>query len=172
MNCEKYKDRLPLYVLGEVQGDDLGTLEEHIRICSSCGLAVEELKSLISSLADSSDDDLTESEKLRLENNVYRALVRRSSSERTSQPKIISRLAPVVVRVAAVLVIFLFGYVSRSLVPVAEQSTATMAESVGSQVELAKYHRAVASQLRFSPDGLKAIAKGKSVLLTDLTREP
>ncbi len=160
MSCKRYKDALPLYVTGDLDPDEHSKLDEHLKVCPRCRTEFEKFSDVVAMLSPTGSDNLTDLEKLRLENAVYRRLAAESSGTRRT-PGIIG----IIIRVAAVLVIFFSGYGAQSLVSELDQDQQTLPGVIEASVGMMRQRPAIASRLRFSAEGLKVIARGKSALV-------
>ncbi len=159
MNCKRYKDALPLYATGDLDSSIREKLEEHLKVCPDCRAELEKLSDVVAMLSPTGSDSLTDIEKLRLENAVYRRLVAKSSGAYKSQ-----RVTGLIIRVAAVLVIFFSGYGVQSLVSGLDKDQQTMPGVFEASLSMSRQRQAIASRMRFSPEGLKVIARGQSAL--------
>ena len=112
MNCIRFKDRLPLLVLGELDPKEQEELERHIATCEECRKELEDLQEITAILNDEGRESLAELEQLRLENEIYRKLAVKALKENAPAT---GRVFKLLVRVAAVLVVFLAGYAAYPL---------------------------------------------------------
>jgi len=165
MNCGKHKDRIPLLILGDLEPAEREELEKHLQDCAMCRAELGKIREVARMLTPSDSEDLTDLEKLRLENQIYRKLALEATRDRGSEKRIWS--TRMFVRVAAAVAIFFLGYGAGPLVTMlgeGEQPTAQVAEA---PFDMTKYRQVVASGLRFSPEGLRIIARGRSALITE-----
>ncbi|MEW6411314.1 MAG: zf-HC2 domain-containing protein [Candidatus Zixiibacteriota bacterium] len=168
MNCGKYEEELALYAMGELNCGKAEELRLHMEGCESCRDTVREYENMMTAFTRSKESDLTEIEKLRLENSVFRHVaarfVLRSKGGR-------SRLVPYLLRVAAALVVFLFGYGVSHVFDSSNRPVPVTSLQMMSGLTEGEYRYTTAtSQLRFSAEGLKLIARGQSALPDKKTR--
>ncbi|MCK4606693.1 MAG: zf-HC2 domain-containing protein [candidate division Zixibacteria bacterium] len=160
MNCKRYKDALPMYAAGDLDSSERDKLEGHLKVCPDCRAELEKLSDVVTMLSPTGSDSLTDIEKLRLENAVYRRLAAKSSGANKTHG-----ITGLIIRVAAVLVIFFSGYGAQTLISGPDKDQQTMPGVFEASLGMMSRQRPViASGLRFSPEGLKIIARGKSAL--------
>lgn len=161
MNCDLYKDTLPLYASGDLGPKESEKLAQHLEVCPTCRAEYEKLSEIVAVLAPTDSERLTDLEKLRLENEVYRQLARKAN--RNHQQRKRSVAARVILPVAAAFLLFILGYSTRSLVSELHEGPHATARVIRPSGSSAQYQQALASGLRFSSQGLKAIAGDKTV---------
>ena len=156
MNCDPYKDSLPLYASGDLGPEESEKLAQHLDVCPTCRAEYEKLSEIVAALAPTDSERLTDLEKLRLENEVYIRLARKASETHLRRKKSVT--ARVVLRVAAAFLLFILGYSARSFVSELHEGPHASARVLRPSGSSAQYEQALASGLRFSSQGLKAIA--------------
>jgi anti-sigma factor RsiW len=162
MNCDLYKDSLPLYASGDLGPPESERLAQHLDVCPTCRAEYEKLTEIVAVLAPTDSERLTDSEKLRMENEVYRRLAQKAN--RNHQQRKTSVAARVILRVAAALLLFILGYSTRSLVSGLYEGPHATARVLRTSGSSAQYEQALASGLRFSSHGLKAIAGDRTAM--------
>ena len=160
MNCRKYQDKLALLALGDLPRAERETLEAHIKDCPACRSEYESLCEVVSLYSPQPEDKLTAIDKLTLENNVLHQLLKdRQSRKMRARPRTLTYL----LRLAAAILIFFAGYAAPAfMTQTISPRQATI--GVGEKILAGQQNRALVSGLRFSADGLKVIARGKSAL--------
>lgn len=156
MNCDSYKDTLPLFASGDLGPKESENLAQHLDACPTCRAEYEKLTEIVAALAPTDSERLTDLEKLRLENEVYRRFARKAN--RNHQQRKRSVAARVILPVAAAFLLFILGYSTRSFVSELYEGPHASAPALSSPRSVAVYQQALASGLRFSSQGLKAIA--------------
>lgn len=166
MNCKKYINLLPLYVTGDLDKAELDDVKAHLKLCENCREELKQVSEIASMLTSTESSGMTELEKLKLENEIYRKLAKEkilTDSENKSSITIN------LLRVAAALIIFFIGFSVKSIITEPKavkdyndaQVMLTSLEKTGNQ-------RLVSSGLRFSEAGFKLIANGKSSVKSDM----
>ena len=155
-NCKSFIDRLALMALDELEENEIKQVNQHLAECTSCADDFKKLQEVTSTLGYGPDDDITEVEKLQIENAVYRQLARsRAPSQRLSWTSVTLRLAAAVVLIA-------LGYFSGTLssepqpLQLGPLSTESMLASLDWKENMAAF--------RLSPQGLRLIARGRESL--------
>ena len=162
MNCERYKDMLPLYVSGDLTPKESEQIKKHLDTCADCQTEFKGLSEIAAMLAPTNSDSLSDIEKLRLENQIYHRLAESTSKNLWARTGF--RPAGVLLRIAAVFAIFFLGYGARPLISGSGEGYQPTARVTEMSLDLTKYRQAPASMLRFSAEGLRVIARGRSAL--------
>lgn len=161
MNCEKYIDMIPLFLLDELDGPAAEELKEHIKECKSCRIELEDMKLTISALESSNARELSELECLRVQNEVYKSLFKTSTSKQITT----LRITRIFTRIAAAVVIFMAGY-GTSFFMINNSHLHQNGQSANiEEYTLSQDHKLDLSGYKFTPEGLKVIAKGKKAFL-------
>ena len=158
MRCEQYFEMLPLYVSGDLTGDERAGLKQHLSECVRCRAERDRLSEVARMLAPSANDRLSELEKLRMENDILKRLV---SGDKTESAPRRSSATSLIIRIAVAAAIFIIGFSVRPLVPVSDQAPPVASATL---TDLAKYSSDFNAGMRFSKQGLRLIARGKSGL--------
>ena len=155
-NCKTFIDKLALLALGELEENETRQVNQHLAECASCADNFKRLQEVTSILGHSPADEITEVEKLQIENAVYRRLAL-SPSPSTRQSWI-----GITLRLAAALLLITLGYVGGTF---SLESQPLRPEPLSAQSQLANldWKENIASY-RLSPQGLKLIAKGRESL--------
>jgi len=156
MNCDIYKDSLPLYASGDLGPEESEKLAQHLDVCPTCRAEYEKLSEIVAVLAPTDSERLTDLEKLRMESEVYRRLAEKASGNHLQRKRSVA--ARVILRVAAALLLFILGYSTRSFVSELYEGPHATTRVLRPSGSSAQYQQALASGLRFSSQGLKAIA--------------
>ena len=159
MRCEQYFEILPLYVSGDLTGNERAGLEQHLSECARCRAELDKLSEVARMLAPSDDDTLSEVEKLRLENDILRRLVCEGKTESVPRRSSVTSL---IVRIAVAAAIFIVGFSVRPLLPVNNQ---TQPVTRATLTDLAEHGSDLTTGMRFSKQGFRLIARGKSGLI-------
>jgi len=159
MNCKKYIDLLPLYVTGDLDKPERDDVEAHLEQCENCREELQKYSELASLLKSASSNGITEVEKLKLENDIYRAMAKKKI---TSASKVNSILTTNLLRVAAAIIIFFIGFGAKALLTEPEANKMIDNQVMLTSLEKTGNQRFVSSGLRFSKEGFKLIAGGKS----------
>jgi anti-sigma factor RsiW len=164
MNCAIYQKWIPLAVLGELAGDRQDRLARHTETCEACRQELEQLTEIAGLLSTSSDHALSDGERLRLENDVLRRVVRERAGRTATG---VRAILPVLVRVAAAIALVTAGYLARPALADWFNGTPPIAQThLSPAVE--QYNRSAGTGYRFSGQGLKAIVKGRKALDQEL----
>ncbi len=164
MSCEQFKDMLPLFVSGDLEQSESEQLAKHLDVCSSCRTEFGRLSEIATMLSPTDADGLTDMEKLRLETEIYRQLAEKAGGDHPPRKSL--AVAKLSFRVAAALLLLITGYGARSLVLELEEPSQPTVKTLRYSSHSTKYRQALASGLRFSPEGFKVIAGGRSALET------
>ena len=161
MNCKYVLDNIPLYILDELTPEEIKYLKNHLKTCPACQAEFESYGDVMEMITNDSCKTLSEVEKLKLENSIYKIYLSQSKN-RTSHKNMFGYS----LKAAAVIVIFFIGYFSSTITAdlVQEQSRIAYYQNKMNKTEI---YRAQSSMLRFTSDGLKIIAHGKSKFETD-----
>lgn len=162
MKCHKYRDMIPLYAMSELDESQKAKLEKHFRECLSCREQLEEIKQAIGAFAAAESESLSEIEKLKMEREIYRSLA--AGIDEKSLTISGFNLAKVLLRVAAVIIIFLFGFGVRHIITVDKEPKIPEYKISQGVYALSDSNWSQVPGLRFSAEGFKLIAKGKSAL--------
>ena len=109
MSCERFKEMILDNIVDENDLEKNADLQKHILTCEACRLEYEQTKSAIRIMKPEPGEGLTTIEKLRLENGIYEARLRRFAS-RNTRGVYIKRLTAI----AAALFFFFLGFSIRS----------------------------------------------------------
>ncbi|MCP4568197.1 MAG: zf-HC2 domain-containing protein [FCB group bacterium] len=164
MSCPEYKDKISLLALGELPSDEKEEVENHLQACSACRDEFESLIAVVGMYDDSAVDTLEPIDKLQLENNILRQLIEARS--KVNNPFRLSGPWVALTRLAAALLIFFAGFAAQFLVGQFEGSKQAGVSGQNKTVAVAPINKALASGMRFSSQGLKAIAHGKAAVDT------
>lgn len=167
MKCKDYKNMIPCLVMGEIEEDKKNDLLKHLENCPECVAIYESISQTAKMLTTADPGKLGEMEKLKIENEVLRRLSETETNK--NRPTDIAFYTKVLIRVAAVIVIFLFGYTSRSFLSNIGQQQTELTEMAAISAEPFSQKLSLFSGKRFSATGLKIIAKGKSALTKTMT---
>jgi len=162
VSCRQYTDKLALLATGDLEPAEKRELEQHLKECSACRAELEELRVVVAMFEPGGADGLTEIERLRLENEIYRKLAARPPTGLSTQKA--SRVISTLVRIAAAIAIFALGYAAHPLFTAPGRPEASVAQLVESRGSIPENWQASASGLRLSPNGLRAIARGTTAL--------
>ena len=151
---------LPLYATGDLDKSELEDVKAHLELCENCREELKQVSEITSILTSIKSTGMTELEKLKLENELYRKLAKEKILTDTNRR---SSITINLLRVAAALIIFFIGFSVKSIMTEPEavkdyndaQVMLTSLEKTGNQ-------RLVSSGLRFSEAGFKLIASGKA----------
>lgn len=162
MKCHKYRDMIPLYAMGELDELQKAELEEHFHECSACSEQLEEIRQTIGTLTTEESESLSDIEKLKMEREIYRRL----AAGVDDKSHIISRfnLPKMLLRVAAAIIIFMFGFGVRDIITSKKEPKIPEYEISQGVYALNDLKWSQVPGLRFSAEGFKLIAKGKSAL--------
>jgi predicted anti-sigma-YlaC factor YlaD len=155
---------LALYVSGDLERSESEQLAKHLDVCSSCRSEFGRLSEIATMLSPANADSLTDMEKLRIETEIYRQLAEKANRDHPLRKGM--SVAKVLLRVAAALLLLITGYSARSLVSELERPSQPTVKTLRHSPKTTKYRQALASGLRFSPEGFKVIAGGRSALET------
>jgi len=159
MNCKKYIDLLPLYVTGDLDKPERDDVKAHLEQCENCREELQKYSELASLLKSATSNGITEVEKLKLENDIYRAMAKKKI---TSASKGNSILTTNLLRVAAAIIIFFIGFGVKSIITKQDAGREINYQVMLTSLEKTGSQRFVSSGLRFSKEGFKLIAGGKS----------
>jgi len=159
MNCKKYIDLLPLYVTGDLDKPERDDVEAHLEQCENCREELQKYSELASLLKSASSNGITEVEKLKLENDIYRAMAKKKIANASKGNTI---LTTNLLRVAAAIIIFFIGFGAKALLTEPEANKMIDNQVMLTSLEKTGNQRFVSSGLRFSKEGFKLIAGGKS----------
>ncbi|UCD62847.1 MAG: zf-HC2 domain-containing protein [Candidatus Zixiibacteriota bacterium] len=160
MNCKQCKDKIALFVIGELADDEAARLKEHLEGCPECRGEYDELVAVVRAFEHFRTQDLTDSEKLKLESNIYRHMAAAGQEAAYRMPKPISLL----LRVAAAVLIFVAGYSTKTLLVDPSGGRPSTSEIAELPADITRYELASIAGHRFSAEGLKVIARGKAAL--------
>ncbi|MBN1570231.1 MAG: hypothetical protein JXA73_20485 [Acidobacteria bacterium] len=158
MNCDKFKELILDSILEESDSPDSMELQKHIRTCSACRIEFEQIQSAVRTLKPGAGEELSLVEKLRIENKIYEARLKRLSGKRFRNTWI-KRLTAI----AAAVFFFFLGYSIRTTLPGNRpiKDRASYKESIEERMNL-QFARIYGQ--RISPRGLLLIAKGEKAL--------
>ena len=164
MNCKKYINLLPLYATGDLDNAELDNVKAHLKLCENCR---EELKQVseIASMLTSSPEGMTELEKLKLENDIYRKLAKEKVLTDSDNK---SSITINLLRIAAALIIFFIGFSIKSIMTEPEANRVFDNQILLTSLEKSGSQLSVFSGLRFSEAGFKLIASGRSSVKSDV----
>ena len=162
MNCDQYRDSLPLYVSGDLGPEESEKLAQHLDVCPACRAEYEKLSEIVAALSPTDSERLTDLEKLRMENEVYRRLSQKASRNYLRGKRPVAARA--VLQIAAAFLLFILGYSARSFVSELYEGPRASARVLHSSRSSAQYEQALESGLRFSSQGLKAIAGDRTAI--------
>jgi len=155
-NCKSFIDELALMALDELSENEMQRINQHLAECASCAEHFKELQEVTLMLGHSPADKITELEKLQIENAVYRRL----AYSPTASPR--QSWIGTTLRLAAALALICLGYVG-GIFSIESRPLRPEPLSVESQLASYEWNKNVAS-FRFSPQGLKLIARGRESL--------
>ena len=158
MSCDKFKELILDNLLEEPDANNNPELRKHINTCNACRLEYERIQSAVQALKPGKGEGLSLVEKLRLENNIYEARLKRLSGGNLGILWL-KRLAAI----AAALIFFFLGYSIRSLHQVSLPDR-NMASAEKNIEELMNAPFSRISGQHISPQGLLLIAKGSKAL--------
>jgi hypothetical protein len=110
MNCERFKEMILDSVVDGYDPEKNNDLQTHILTCADCRLEYEQIKSAVRILKPEPGERLAPVEKLKIENRIYEARLRRFASKNT-RGVYIKRLTAI----AAALFFFFLGFSIRSI---------------------------------------------------------
>ncbi|HOD65960.1 MAG TPA: zf-HC2 domain-containing protein [candidate division Zixibacteria bacterium] len=163
MTCRECRDLLPALVLGEVSESDRPAVMNHLAACAACRSEFECLQSICSALTSDGEGGLSELERLRLENTVWRRLATPESAASGG-----GRFARYALRVAAALVLFGLGYFVRPHLGGAPAPAQPVASDRLEATLAALDRRELTRDMRFSATGFKVIAHGRKAVIEKL----
>jgi len=161
MNCKRFKDKLPLLVLGELEQKEQDELERHLNECDECREELDSLREITDILGSGDEARLGELEQLKLEREIYRRLAVHTNRGETMP--LTGRVFKLLIRIAAVVLIFLAGYTAYPLISEQVDSqplNARIEKSLNADADIIE----TLGNKRFTPQGLLVIARGKEVL--------
>jgi len=166
MNCKKYINLLPLYATGDLDNEELDDVKAHLKLCVNCREELKQVSEIASMLSSSESTGMTELEKLKLENDIYRKLTKEKIMTDSNKK---SNITINLLRVAAALIIFFIGFSVKSIMTEPEtQMVYDNAQVMLTSLERSSSQGLVSSGLRFSEAGFKLIASGKTSVISDL----
>lgn len=155
-NCKSFVDKLALLALDELSENETRLVNQHLADCASCADSFKGLQEVTSVLGHSPEDEITELEKLQIENAVYR----RFAQSQTTTPR--RNWTASTLRLAAALALIALGYVGGTFSS-EPQALKPVPLSTESQLAMLGWKENIAS-FRLSPQGLKLIARGRESL--------
>ncbi len=157
MTCDKYKDILPLYALGEVDESQKQEIESHLESCPDCIGEVDKLSEIITGLNSSGDSELSEVERLRIENDTYKAIL---ASRPVQNQKM--GITNILLKTAAVITLIVIGFsVGKYLPGTTPTSLPVRPMLAGIQTNTSGYIQSSISG-RFTSKGIRQLVKGTS----------
>lgn len=158
MPCDKFQEFMLDHILEELDSSDAMEFGKHIASCRACRMEYEQIQSAVEALKPGAEDALSLVEKLRLENTIYAARLRRLSGGRLRNVWI-QRLTAT----AAAVLIFLLGYSLKTMVPNGRSihDAAPANEKIEARIDpklVRQYGQRISSR------GLLLIAKGEKAL--------
>lgn len=165
MNCRKYRDLMAAAALGELSESDKRGFDTHLEGCESCRTEFERMRQLSQLLAVDPGDSLSELDRLRLENSVYRRL-----AEPSVWPKYGRNHMPrTLIRIAAALVLVGLGYLAHPLLSQESQpNPALTTQPIASTLTV--YERDLPAGSRFTAGGFKVIAHGRKAAIEEFEK--
>lgn len=161
MSCDRFKEMILDSIVDEYDPEKNAEIREHIATCDNCRLEYEQIRSALTIMKPESGQGLTPVEKLKLENRIYQARLRRFSV-RNYRGVILKRLTAI----AAALFFFFLGFSTRSFYPgdsgIEERTAADQRIE-----ELLDRSLPDLSGQRVSPWGFLAMAKGAKKALQE-----
>lgn len=155
-NCKTFIEKLALLALDELEENETRQVNQHLAECTSCADNFKRLQEVTSILGHSPKDDITEVEKLQIENALYRRLAQ--SPGRTPRRSWVAST----LRLAAALALIAMGYVGGTF---SSGSQAPTPEPLSTESILASLDwKGNIASFRLSPQGLKLIARGRESL--------
>ncbi|MBN2319440.1 MAG: hypothetical protein JXR49_10205 [Acidobacteria bacterium] len=154
MHCERFKEMILDDILEGCDSAKNDELQDHVRACGDCRMEYERMQSLIGIIQPDPEKGLSDFEKLKLENRIYRTRLSRLSSG-NRKAFYFKPLAAA----AAALLFFLLGFSVRSV----HQDDSVIEEMTVADQRIEEFlDRSLPdlSRQRMSPRGLLAMAKG------------
>ena len=162
MNCNKYRDLIPLYGMRGLDNQLKEELKKHLETCPDCRNELESISKVINALYTKDVDSLTEIEKIKMERELYRQMA--TCRVTKFRPKIVSYWPKMLLRVAAVFVVFLLGFMVRHIISIDKDANHPEYQIAESTLVMNDIDWSDRPGLRFSAAGFKVIARGKSAL--------
>jgi len=157
MKCEQYKELLPLYITGDLEQSEAESIARHLEGCTACRSIYDSLRETANVLKDNGNPPLSELEKLTMEREIYRRLVRPETGQSVKKRWLL--------QIAAGIALFFLGFGARYITSdKASQPPLKPIYTVESTMASAEYKLDKAPGMRLSSQGLKLIARGKSEL--------
>lgn len=160
-NCKTFTDKLALLALGELGEDETRQVNLHLADCAGCADDFKRLMDVTSILDCAIEDDITELEKLQIENTVYRHLANSQNS------KSLKSWVRITLRLAAALILIGLGFVGGNF---SFETNPKPDQPISNESRFASLDRKVnMASFRLSPEGLKMIARGRESLKHNLS---
>jgi hypothetical protein len=159
MNCERFKEMILDSVVDGYDPEKNTDFQTHILICAECRLEYEQTKSAVRILKPEPGEGLNPIEKLKIENRIYEARLRRFAS---GNYRVINlkRLTAI----AAALFFFFLGFFIRSFFPVSPSPDEIVSREKRIE-ELLDLRLLDVSGQRFSSRGFLVMKKGIQAFL-------
>ena len=167
MNCKDFRELLPLAAAQNLSDESRQEVEQHLAECPDCRLAYEELKATVDLLTGGEADDLSDIERLRLENQVLRRL---SSSGEARAQRVQFSAVRTALRFAAVIALLAIGYTAYPLLGPPGTTPTRSTSPLANVSDSPESVRSAAAVYRYSGAGLKLIAGGTQSLSTSSLR--
>lgn len=159
MNCDNYKEQIPLLITGDLSQEDTAKLRAHLEQCDACGKEYEELHSMISQLDSHEPTALSAGEKAELQQRILNEMSHTNTTEINSSSSIPRRL----IQSAAAVIIFASGYlIGYSLHSTESNITPATETAMAEYIEYSQKDNF--TNYRLTTNGLKLIARGKKHL--------
>lgn len=161
MQCHKYFDLISMYLLDELDPSSKEELTSHLKSCPQCRQEMDEMKTVITALEDENRNQMTDSERLRLQNDIYRSIILNRPDKSAYKTTLIQPIT----KTAAAVLIFLAGYMVSSFLSNSEQYFPNSFSTKNDQSLQINNEKISLSNYRITKEGLKVIAKGKKAIL-------
>ncbi|KAA3632778.1 MAG: zf-HC2 domain-containing protein [Calditrichaeota bacterium] len=154
MNCKRFKELIPLYVLNELTGDEKSDVDNHLETCEECKIEITEYQEMINILSTKNESGVSKNELKEIKNSVYTSVLQ---SAVRAKPE--SNIVKNILQIAAAVIIFFAGYSVSSFYSASYQpiNRFTINQSESELTESFKIYKN-------SKIGLKIIAKGKNAI--------
>lgn len=165
MTCKKYRDLMAGAALGDLPETEQINFERHLAGCDSCRGEYHRMRLLTRTLNSAPTVSLSEVDRLRLENAVYRRLAEPTLWQKYGRNPMPRKL----IRIAAAVVLVGLGYFAHPLLSGSSKPDPAIAAPPATST-LAVYQRDFPSGSRFTGAGFKAIAYGRKAALEQYER--
>lgn len=164
MNCDAYKEKLPLFAFDELDEMQRADVERHVASCPDCAAELAEFSALVAEFSGSGSEGLSELEKLKIENEVLKASLN-IQSDTSSHPFAGSGF----ICIAAAIVLIFVGFSAGAYFPKLLPSKPATPSSAGRQVQSLAIDQ-ISPSNRFTASGIKLLVRGATNLSGKTTR--